>query len=194
MKRLVLITTIVILIVVVHSCERESSNPIEPDLSQFSWIDYDKLRTSYDFGTYNFNVQTQLIRRTIWKRGTMTLIVDSNLNEYVELCSPILGDSVCHFGHKYSLVDSQWLAGDPSTKLYHNLDLWKVVLPDTTILFARTVTDSMTINDPTIPPLDTLLDKTLYAMITMTKRKLPSHDGINYSVDIHADINRLWIK
>lgn len=183
------------LVLTVPSCKDKGTSPSDPDFSTFKWIDFDLFRTSYNFGSYNFSIQTQLIRRIGWKQGQISLVVDSTLNEYVELCSPILGDTMCYSYFKYFLVDSIWLSGSPGTKLYHQLPLERVVLSDTTIPYARsTGTDSLRTIDPSIPRLDQLLSRTFYASVTVTKRKIPSHDGINYSVDYNIDINRLWIK
>lgn len=183
------------LVLILPSCKDKGTAPTEPDLSTFNWINFDLFRTSYDFGSYNFNIQARMIRRTGWKQGQITLVIDSTLNEYVELCSPILGDTMCYSYYKYFLVDSIWLSGSPGTKLYHQLPLQKAVLSDTTISYARsTGTDSLRISDPSISRLDQVLDRTFYASVTVTKRKIPSHDGINYSVDYYVDINRLWLK
>jgi hypothetical protein len=176
-----------IFIILCQGCKDKSTNPQQNEPENYSWIDFDKFRTDYNFGVYQFNIQTQLIRRTSYGQGNVSLTLDSTLNEYIETCTPINGDTTCIPVYYYSLVDSIWLGGNASVKLYHFLPLIKVVLADTTISYAE-YTNSK------ISSLDKLIGKTLYASVSIVKSRVPSHDGINYSVDININIDQLALK
>ncbi len=149
--------------------------------TNFHWMDFDQFRTSYQHeGEFHFNVKTRVIRRLQYKGGTLSSALNDSLNEYLDTCEPISGEGECHYCYRYYLVDSLWIIGTAQDKFFHRVDLLRVVFPDTVVIDdpPTNLKTKVTENNPSIAILDTLLDKTIIASITVVLIKY-SHDGIN---------------
>ena len=175
-------------------CQKDVSGPADLDFTSFQYLDFNSLRLTLPDTTFEANVKTMIIRRLYFKRGTFSLAYDSVLRENVPVCTPLidLGDTVCPSYYQYFLVDSVWFGGNTTDKFLHRLELKKVLLPDTTILNACQPNTQAMVSEPSIAVLDSLTDKLVYATIAITRQSIPSHDGINYSVDYHGDLITYW--
>jgi len=175
------------------SCTDKGTNPASPDFSKFQWIDLDGTVSGMSYGTQNVNVQARFVRREEYKEGSMSIVFDSSLNEYIPSCSPLPGALVCPSYYRYYIVDSLWMTASPEEKFHHRLELRKVVLPDTVIQNALQHT-STSASDPSIPKLDSFLDRMLYSSIVIEKKRVLAPDGINYHDVVKVDIGGTWIK
>ena len=195
MKSFYVSITMIVLFTIFPAQESKSELFQNSIQSVFRWINFDEFRTSYlKSGSFDFNVKTQIIRRKEYKRGTMPQKLDSTLNEYIVHCLPIrmFGDTSCPYFYRYYLVDSLWIVGKPADKYHHRVVLRRAVLSDTIISDADAHSDDSK-TDPSISALDQLLDKTIYASITVRVSEFSS-DGLNTQRYWSANINRLWLK
>jgi hypothetical protein len=181
------------LCMIAASCMDDKELPPQPDLSLFAWPDLDATVAAMPYGTQYLAVQGKLIRRKQFKTGTMGVEFDSTLNEYLPSCAPLPGFLECPYFFRYYIVDSLWLTANPQGKFHHRLELRKVVLSDTIIQDALTYT-SLPTSDPSIPRLDCFVDAYVYSSIAIDKKRVLSHDGINYYNVVKVDIIGLWTR
>ena len=184
------------LVIVFVSCAKDLSGPSEIDFSQFKYFDFQNFRLTSPDTSFDLSIKTMIIRRPNFKRGMFNVAYDSTLKENLPVCSPLvdLGDTICPKYYQYFLIDSVWFIGTTQDKFIHRIEVEKVLLPDTTILDAWRYKNSSMVSEPPIRQLDSFTDKPLYARITITKKRIPSNDGINYSIDVHGDINGFWLR
>lgn len=160
----------------------------------FVWVAFDSLLSKMAYGSNELFIETEIIRRKNYKcRGKMTVFYDSTLYENFIKCTPIDGDSICPSYFDYFILDSTWFNVKFHDKFKHRLLIRKIALEDTMIQQASTNTPNC-LSDSSNPKLDFLLEKKLFAHITITKKRILQHDGMNYQDIVNTDINKIWIK
>jgi hypothetical protein len=177
-------------------CEDDPTRVQGPDLSAFHYIDMEAFRLTSPDTTLELNIRTMIIRRPNFKCGTFSIEYDSTLREQIPTCTPFegCGDSICPTYYDYFLVDSMWFNGSTTEKFSHRIDLNSITLADTTIVGLGYPQAGANVSEPPIPELEALLNKPIYAAISLTKRHHWSPHTQNPSILTYGDIHGFWME